>query len=156
MIVTKSPEDMLVDRLRAEGLINPANGRRTGMRPILIAVVILAAFGLGTLWPPIIGSPAYATPRYVLLLYEGPAYRPGSGRALEYRDWARRAHDGGRVVGGEELTTTHAWLGPARFDSGQPAGMFVVEARDAASAVRLARSCPHLRHGGSIAVRSVE
>lgn len=154
--MTKSPEDMMVERLRAEGLINPAHGRGTLMRLALIAIVAFAAFGLGTLWPPNIGSPAHASPRYVLLLYEGPAYRPGGSRASEYRDWARRAHDGGRVVGGEELTATQAWLGPARFASGQPAGMFVVEAPNAASALRLARTCPHLRHGGSIAVRSVE
>jgi hypothetical protein len=37
----------------------------------------------------------------------------------------------------------------------QPRGYFVISARDADEARRIAATCPHLRHGGRIVLRRV-
>ena len=36
-----------------------------------------------------------------------------------------------------------------------PTGFFIVAARDSADAAALAESCPHLKHGGRVAVRAI-
>ncbi len=60
---------------------------------------------------------------------------------------AEEALKEGRVLGG----------GPAS-PAGALGGYFVVSARDydAALAIAIARSCPHLKHGGTIEVRAIE
>ncbi|MBV9883703.1 MAG: hypothetical protein JO276_11895 [Sphingomonadaceae bacterium] len=147
-------EESMVRRLAAEGLIN----RRARFRPALslaVAALLIGVFWLGTMWPTREPDAQPAGPRYVLLLYEGPDYRPtASGRAAEYSAWARAPHADGRVVGGEELAGEPTRLGPA-FTGPIPAGFFIVEAGDRAALLRLAASCPHLRHGGSIAIRAL-
>jgi hypothetical protein len=46
--------------------------------------------------------------------------------------------------------------GVPRSERGVLAGYFIVTARDAGEAIEIARSCPHLKHGGAIAVRPID
>jgi hypothetical protein len=39
---------------------------------------------------------------------------------------------------------------------GAPRGYFVIRARDLAKAIAIARDCPHLKHGGWIALRPID
>ena len=152
--MTDPHEQALVDRLAAEGLLN--RQRRPRLRPALVLLALAGAFWLGLAWPRLMPGGAPEGRQYVLLLYEGPAFRsvPG-GHAAEYGAWARAAHADGRVIGGGELGGTPASLGPPAGAAPPPAGFFIVTAPDSAAALRLARTCPHLRHGGTIAVRAL-
>jgi hypothetical protein len=114
--------------------------------------------------------PLPATTQFLLLLYEGPAYHQApageeAARVREYADWAgeRAARD--ELVAGEKLRDeadvvlrgegTAAPVVPAA-GSERLAGFFVVRAASAARAQEIARSCPHLRYGGSIVIREIE
>jgi hypothetical protein len=59
---------------------------------------------------------------------------------------AEKLRDGARVLEGNE---------PAASGAG-PQGFFLVRARDLDEAEAIARACPHLRHGGRVAVQAVE
>ncbi len=56
------------------------------------------------------------------------------------------------VIGAGGAVTTAA---PAASKT-RLAGFFIVRAADARRAVELARSCPHVRYGGSIVIREIE
>ncbi|HEX2449847.1 MAG TPA: hypothetical protein VHJ69_01830 [Gemmatimonadales bacterium] len=99
--------------------------------------------------------------QYTLLLYEGPGFNPAGVRepalVREYTAWAGALAGRGQLVGGEKLGANEWTLGadpagPFR----RPAGFFVIAARDDAEALAIARTCPHLRHGGTISVRPIE
>jgi YCII-related domain-containing protein len=151
--MSDSREERLVQLLAAEGLLNRRRFRAAPAAAML--VLLFGAFWLGTIWHLRAPFAAPAGQRYVLLLYEGPAYRPGTGHAAEYAAWMHTPHPDGEVIAGEELTGEGARLGPAPGGELLPAGFFIVEAPDEAALLRLARTCPHLRHGGSIAIRAL-
>jgi YCII-related domain len=153
-------EDRVVLGLRERGLL--AGGSRPWRARLLAAAAALALFAAGLF----IGqgrrmTPAEpsALPRYVLFLYDAPdeaALDSGqmAARVEEYRNWAVAVRRGGSVISGEKLEAESRLLG-----SGSAAhalgGYFVISARDYASAVALAQTCPHLKHGGSIEVRPI-
>jgi hypothetical protein len=89
---------------------------------------------------------------YVLLLYESPQFTGGSH--AEYAKWAEQMRP--LVAGGEELDT-RAILATSGAPSESPTlgGYFLIRAGDDATAVRVARACPHLRHGGSVVLRKI-
>ena len=47
-------------------------------------------------------------------------------------------------------------LGGLPAQSAELAGFFILETKDRARAVEIARQCPHLKHGGQIVVRRIE
>ena len=121
----------------------------------------------GTLGPP-------SAERWLLLLYEDAAYQAPAtdeeraGRVAEYAAWANDLAERGIVVEGEELagpvesemldgrrgaieTGPGAPSGPV----GTVSGYFVIEAPDQAAAVAIARTTPHLAHGGTVEVRRI-
>jgi len=143
-------EARLAARLRAEGLLPPP--RRWPW------IAIAAALGaVAMLW---FVQARRVEPRhesaYILLLYEPAAASAAPSRAAEYGHWARskRPH----VLGGEELGAAVGAFGPAAPAPGaaQLAGYFLLEAPTDAEAERIARSCPHLRYGGTVVLRKVE
>jgi hypothetical protein len=96
------------------------------------------------------------SPQYILLLYESPQFRGGSHS--EYAAWARRLRP--RIAGGEELAprdvaAIRGASTPLPSDVPRVAGYFLIDAPDDASAVQLARACPHVRHGGSVVLRRI-
>jgi hypothetical protein len=75
----------------------------------------------------------------------------------EYRNWAIGLRKAGAEIRGEKLSPErHERLGPAAPGGAPLGGYFVVSAKDWASAMEVARSCPHLKHGGTIEVREIQ
>jgi hypothetical protein len=122
--------------------------------------------------PETVGPPA--PERWLLLLYEDAAYRAPAtpeehaARVAEYVAWAEGLREQGVVVDGEELagpvesemldgrrgaieTGPGAPSGPV----GTVAGYFVVEVLDREAAIAIARTSPHLAHGGTVVVRRI-
>ena len=83
---------------------------------------------------------------HVLFLSSGPAYRPGPGRVDEYRTWARGLRAQDVIIDGVKLKSAPSPL----------SGYFMIRARDLEEAKRIAASCPHVRHGGTIEVREID
>jgi hypothetical protein len=110
---------------------------------------------------PTAPSPARENPRYLLLLFEGPAFdrvsSTGVDRVAEYTAWARGLASRGQLADAAELSPIDQQLGPMPERSsigGQViSGYFIVRARDVAEARAIAETCPHLRHGGGVSVR---
>lgn len=165
-------EDATVTALRARGLLG--GGRPTRRRRVVTTIAGLAAaaalFAGGVLVgrrsePP---PPAAATSQFLLLLYEGPQYRQPpageeAGRVREYSAWAGERAAREELVGGEKLRDRGEVVVRGDGTSSPPvagaerlAGYFVVRATTAGGAVEIARSCPHLRYGGSIVIREIE
>jgi hypothetical protein len=118
------------------------------------------------------GRPTAPDPSFVLVLQ---GWWPDSGsidaeevqrRSREYWGWTSRLAQEGRLVAAGDLRIEPgARLGPGGVASpatASPAaspdfviGMFALRASTYEEAVALARECPHLRYGGSVAVRRV-
>jgi len=166
----------LTQSLRDRGLLRSTRPvwRQLG-RPVgaMAAAILLFATGV---W---IGRrsvmPARDTrPSYMLLLYEGRDFqldrsRPGAIAAYEaeYDAWATGLHARGVGVQGRALALTEHVLRDTpqgvRVDSGTAVstqgaidGFFIIRVTDEAEAVAIARTHPHLRHGGWIALRPIK
>jgi hypothetical protein len=98
----------------------------------------------------------------VLLLYGDTPDDTGAvrvAREREYGRWASTLGGGVRWVGGYELADVVARLEPAvrppAASQDRLAGYFVIEAPSRERATEVARSCPHLKYGGSVVVMAV-
>ena len=156
--------------LRSRGLL--ARPPVAGLGALLaagLAGVLLFAAGLqvGRRSPE---SGTAAGPRFALLLYQTAGFdrtTPESTLVVEYRDWARGL-DGNRLIMGEKLGDDEQLLvpgkegllsGPAPAAPGPGsalAGLFIIRAGGWEEALAIARTCPHLKHGGVVAVKRVE
>ncbi len=156
-------EDRTVARLRNAGLLGARDLRwRNGL---LAAAAGLALFAAGVYVGQRPGTGASGKPemqRFALLLYDAPdeprlTESQMEQRVEEYRNWARGVRRAGGEITGEKLEPREELLGPPIAGPGARGlgGYFVIAARDEAAAVVLARSCPHLQHGGSIQVRPI-
>lgn len=111
-----------------------------------------------------------ARSEYALLLYQDSSFvdhPPGTPSYFgEYSAWAQSLNARGRLVVDRALDSTstmlHALGGDVRVelrevgtDAGRMTGLFIIRAADSSEALAIARTCPHLRHGGIIAVRSI-
>jgi hypothetical protein len=159
-------EESVVSRLAQRGFIAPR--RRTWITGALAAAAGLALFAAGVA----VGtrrasapapSPAPAMTRYVLLLYDAPGEETLSAaemadRVSEYRNWAVALRKQGSDITGEKLARESLDLGPTgAAPVPQPlGGYFVFSAKDRDAARAVARSCPHVRHGGRAELRPIE
>ncbi len=171
-----------VDRtLRARGLL--ASGRPSWQRTMLATAaalgLLLSGFALGSLatgGEPEPGGPETLEvagadePGFLLLLYEDADFQPAIQEAAlvaEYGKWAAEVAGDGVTITGQKLGETSLLLESPHGDalsvqdreSGSPigrlGGYFVLSTDDRAQALEIARSCPHLRHGGRILVRPI-
>jgi len=120
-------------------------------------------------------TPTSATKQKYVLLLHGPARArsltqptaadSAAERAIvaEYSAWARGLAATGSLVMAEKLAddplTMLAASGATeaiRGTADELGGFFVIQAADSAEAFRIARDCPHLRHGGTVQVRRIE
>jgi hypothetical protein len=83
----------------------------------------------------------------------------------EYAEWAGARAEQGELVAGKKLREGPDVVIGANGSVETPApsagaarlgGFFVIRAADASRAVEIARSCPHVRYGGSIVIRAIE
>ena len=161
--------DRVVTALRRRRLIDPAaTGWFQRLLPVVAAAAAALALGVWIGRSAPIATPAAPAPEFMLLLYEDAGFRaPRAGgapaRAQEYAAWARSLGGDGRLVAGDELATAgeelHGEGGPQPLNPGAlesaPRGYFVIAAADQSEALRIARSCPHLKYGGRIVVRPI-
>ena len=154
--------------LRRTTLVWRTPGRALGA---IAAAILLLVTGVG------IGRrsamPARDTrPSYILLLYEGRDFdldrsRPGdlAAHEAEYDAWARGLKARGVGVQGRALALTahvlHDTPQGVQVESGAVGrddidGFFIIRVSDEAEAVAIARTHPHLRHGGWIALRPIK
>jgi hypothetical protein len=167
-------EDATVGALLARGLLRrPAPWHRR--RPVEIGLAVAASvlLFLGGLAVGRRGGPAPAPAemtQFALLLYEGPEYRhaaPGEEkeRVREYGEWAGARAARGELVAGEKLredpdvvigTDGTVTTAPAPAGATRLGGFFIIQAADPGSALEIARTCPHIRYGGSIVIREIE
>jgi hypothetical protein len=131
--------------LRRQGLL-----QRRRLLPYLAAAA--AVMAVIAVWQV---RPAKTSPNYILLLYESPQFH--GGNRAEYGQWARQMRP--LIAGGEELGTTELMMAgsntPLPNSTPKLAGYFLIDAADDASATRVARACPHLRHGGAVVLRKI-
>jgi hypothetical protein len=168
-----SLEDHVVAKLRSEGLLatpRAARPPRGAWMRIAASIALLAlGFTAGAIWTNARPAPAGANPRFLLLLHEpsatGPAPSPEEQRALvdEYKAWAVAGAESGFLLEGEKLKDDVRVLpapgdGASAPSAGAPfiGGYFVVQAAGYEEASRLAGTCPHLRHGGTIEIREID
>ena len=147
--------------------------RRAAVSPLraagaLAAAVLLFAAGL------VVGRrdgspPADGRTSYALLLYEGREFDrqiPEQTYIAEYTAWAAELRRRGAFVEGHPLDAGSRVLSASgdsvvaesrdvASDAGTMAGFFIIRAADDAEALAIARTCPHLKHGGRIALRTV-
>jgi hypothetical protein len=160
--------------LRARGVLRPAGAAAPAPRwwPLAAAAaavaVFVAGYALGGRPPgPVPQGPA----RYALLLYDdaaSAAIQPDPRTVAEYVGWARSWRERGLFVdgeklgpGGELLVARGADVLVEPLDVGTAAelwltGFFLIGAESDSAAVAVARSCPHLRHGGRIVLRRLD
>lgn len=143
--------------------------QKTWVTTVLVSLALVVGILIG--WGLPNGSTRLAVSdgtqeAYLLLLHGTASTPPPEGttpvRIADYRRWAQNLDDGGHLVTARKLTDdTGHWLAPSALPAERPnslsiTGYFIVRAEDYNEAVRLARSSPHLRHGGFIEVRAIE
>ncbi|MDQ6893589.1 MAG: YciI family protein [Acidobacteriota bacterium] len=158
--------DRIADALAARGLIRRAS-RLGRARWVLTAAAAAAAFAGGLFIGAGAGhraSGAAEAPRFVLFLSPLPNEDAAgeARRVAEYKSWAAGVRNQGRFVAGEKLEDggrvvfpSGEIAAPAPDLQGGVAGYFLFEAKSLEDAVAIARSCPHVKHGGRITVRAV-
>jgi hypothetical protein len=157
--------------------------RRTVISGLALAASVLLGVVVGrrTTGPVVPARPASthlasapAKEKYVLLLH-GPSRPPSAGsptaadsaaeRAIvdEYRAWAVSLANAGSLVTAEKLAddpltmlVADRTLQMPRNTPDELGGFFLIQVADSAEAFRIARACPHLKHGGSVQVRRIE
>lgn len=140
-------EERVVTRLREEGAFRPPARRRLTMG-LAVAAALVIGFIAGLLMSR---ESAPHGRMFVLLLHGG-----ADGHVDEYRAWAISLRERNALVGGEKLKDATTILGQGSTVADPVRGYFVIAARDAAEAERIARESPHLRYGGWIEMREIE
>jgi hypothetical protein len=170
---------------RGRGAPPAAANRRAAPRILISAAALAASLMIGVMigrrpvtqtTVPVPPNAAATSPkeRYVLLLH-GPARTaaatPTQAAAdsvaeqaivAEYRAWAMQLRDSGALVMAEKLADdpltmlTAAGATPMPRNTADELGGFFLIQADSAEAFRIARECPHLRHGGTVQVRRIQ
>jgi len=87
-------------------------------------------------------------------------------RVSEYLAWARDLKNRGLLLSGEELSPDALRLIPQnsgnavsqesiKIGEGEVDGYFLLSARNQEQAIAIARTCPHLKHGGAVELRAI-
>jgi len=177
--------ERLIDARAHSGTAAPTREGRALRFTLIGSLAVAASLAIGILigqrsatpLPALATSPATpAAPktRYLLLLH-GPAETPpqtaeqavadsiaGAAIVAEYKARAMRLRDSGALVTAEKLAANPVTMLSASGATEMPrgtadelGGFFLIQA-DSAEAYRIARECPHLRHGGTVQVRRIQ
>ncbi len=132
-------EERVVRALRDRGLIRAR--RRSWLQAAAAVVLLVLGFAAGR-WEPPPSARSFA-----LVLYDSPA-TSGASHVEEYIAWSRNDF----VLGGHELGSEQRVLGTPTRGVG---GFFIIAADSLERATEIARTCPHVRYGGTIEVREI-
>ncbi len=167
-------EERVVRTLQAEGLLSSQPAGKT-RRALTIAagvaasvLLFLAGLITGSSRQP--GTPAVRQPTYALLLRSAPQgdLLPAEQQLVaEYKQWALEVRKSGTNIRGEKLADFSLLLEPqqpgelsleepAEQPAGPVVGFFLIDTPDLDQAVQIARSCPHLKYGGTIELRRID
>jgi len=124
--------------------------------------LLLAGVWLGRWQAP--SSNAGPTNRYLLLLHEDESFRPDRAPVAlraEVGRWARRLQRAGELIEGDRLRLRGQLLMPGGTETGLApgdviSGFFMLRAVSDERALAIARTCPHLAHGGRAELRKIE
>ena len=136
-------------RMQVAAQLRDARLLRSRRRPAVAIAAIVAAIALAATFFMLRG-PSPTKANYILLLYESEHFQ--GGNRAEYSRWAQQMRPS--IVGGEELDSK-TLLAVTGAPPQQPAGYFLIAAPDDATAERVARECPHLRHGGTVVLKRI-
>jgi hypothetical protein len=151
-------EDRVAASLRSAGRFRrPGRGRTIAAVAAAAALCVAAGFAAGRLTAA--SAPAVGAGSYMLLLY-GATAAPDelADRAREYGAWAATEREAGRLVGAARLDEVRRVLGPIDqmpAPGRDPVGFFIIRASSAEEAADAASRCPHLKYGGTVAVRAM-
>jgi hypothetical protein len=176
--------ERLIDARAQSGTAAPRRDGRARRFTLVGSLAVAASLAIGILIGQRSTSPSTPTAsnasasapktRYLLLLH-GPAQTPpqtaeqsaadsiaGAAIVAEYKAWAMRLRDSGALVAAEKLAANPVTMLTASGATEMPrgtadelGGFFLIQA-DSAEAYRIARECPHLRHGGTVQVRRIQ
>jgi hypothetical protein len=101
--------------------------------------------------------------RFMLLLTAAPEVGADAEaeRVREYGAWAADLGARGALGGGDKLGDGGATIVPPGTVTDAPLpddlqGYFIIIAQNLQQAILVARTCPHLRHGGRVRVRPID
>jgi hypothetical protein len=155
-------QDRTVRSLKETGFLRPERPGRL-IRVLLPLAAAVVLFLMGSWWGrnSTEGS-AGDSPRFAMFLLEDSTFSGMSSvghdsLVAEYSAWAGQLAASGNLVLGEELGNSSMTLGPSDGrQTAQITGFFVLSAANPEAALALARTCPHLRYGGSIVLRPIQ
>lgn len=156
--------------LRKRGLVQTKRANLFGVVARMAAALALVALGAiasrmldggaGTGSDDIAAVPTASstdTTQFALLLYEPSGFdttRTHAELAAEYGAWARTLDS--RFVAGEALGEERVVGGETGASAAStPTGFFIIRSASWEAAMSIAGTCPHLRHGGVVAVRRI-
>lgn len=170
-----SLEEKTVERLKLKGLLQPATATPTFTLPraalAFAASVLLFAIGftVGQRQSPAAKPASPEESVFVLFLYDSPQQLAMDQSALvqEYGNWIHSIGSSGRFSGGEKLKDGGSLLhsenqqlqiaDASQNDTFGPlSGYFLIEAESYDEALKIAKTCPHLKYDGRIELREVD
>lgn len=164
-----SLEQRVVDSLGSRGLLAPHPRKHFSWAWVFTSVsACVFCFVTGVLFGRSVAIPPEPTGnRYVLFLtHSSSVATSGAAEEIalveEYSAWAQRQRVGGHLIAGETLNDASLEIsGPLGFQETQAedtslGGYFVIAAPNLDAAVAIARTCPHLKHGGTVVIRLID
>jgi hypothetical protein len=157
-------EDRVVGRLAKAGLVVRRRAPVAHWSGLLAAGValLLVGFGIGRWQAPV--ADAGSRTRYLLLMREDKFFRPDRAPLALHAEvgrWAERLQGSGELIEGDRLGLHGELLATSGTPTGLApgdvvSGFFVLRVASEERALAIARTCPHLTHGGRIEVRRIE
>jgi hypothetical protein len=135
---------------------------RRWLGPLAAAAAVVLAYMAGVRSSAVPAPATVPGPQYAFFLLNTPEARwPEDVSPVqiveEFRSWAQPLATSGRLALADELAEEHQLVDQMTARIGDPAqgfnGFFVVSAPDDSAAIQLARTLPHVRQGGVVAVQ---
>ena len=160
-------EERIVAALREKGALTPRRPATSRLWLAAAAVACFAAGWLGRGFSMPRAASAETGPLYLILLSQLPDSPDAADEARlvdEYRSWAESLERAHQLVRAERLAPEAKLVVPPALPAiggrnettPTPSGFFLIRAKSLGDAVAVARGCPHLRHGGSLSVHTVD
>ncbi len=165
-----------VQSLQNRGLLQenpaPSSPRIRRFHPGWLLAASAAGLLIGSLFPVVERGVSPKAPTHLLVLHGSNNDRNVAPdeimrRVQEYTVWASNQGQSGELLSGEKLANAGKSLrfsndqietGPlgSGVDGSQIEGFFLLDTKDLARAMNVAKTCPHLQYGGWIELREID